>query len=79
VNETHVIEFSVNLGVESVKRLAANMGLTVDQNFSLSNGGVTKGLKFVGPREKLVKFCKKVGYPGQNPDLIKPTGIDAWL
>jgi dTDP-4-dehydrorhamnose 3,5-epimerase-like enzyme len=67
--ETHVVEFSINLDKESVKRLAVKMGLTVDPNYSMSNGGVTRGLKFTGPRETLKKLVRRIGYSGHNSKL----------
>ncbi len=67
--ETHVIEFSVNTPKESLKKLCANSGLEVDPKFSLSNGGVTYGLKITGPKPLLKKLVRRFGYPGQNPDL----------
>lgn len=67
--ETHVIEFSINFSKDSVKTLCERNGLTVDPNYSLNNGGVTRGLRITGPREVLRRLARKFGYPGQNPDL----------
>lgn len=67
--ETHVIEFSINLDREWVKKYAESMKVKVDSSYSMTNGGVTRGLKFTGPRDVLKKMVKRIGYPGQNPDL----------
>ncbi len=67
--ETHVIEFSVNTPKESLKKLCTNSGLVVDPNYSMSNGGVTYGLRVTGPRDVLKRLVKRFGYYGHNPDL----------
>lgn len=79
-NETHVIEFSVNLPKDSIKKLCQNSGLVVDPKYSSCNRGVTFGLKITGPRNVLEKLVRKCGYPGQNPGLEKPrTNLDRIL
>ncbi len=69
MNETHVIEFSVHVDKEALKRLCGRSGLIVCPNYSLNNGGVTFGLRITGPREVLRRLVRRCGYPGQNPDL----------